>query len=212
MSATDPSEADGVRTASQREYLRAGLPTMYREPDSFAMGFVGALEEVLDPIVAMLDNLHAHLDPDVAPPQLLAAIASWLGLWIDEEVDLPARRELVKNAIVLAPEERDDDGRIQRRGTKGGVIRQRGTKDGLERALRLSFPKLGLTVHNAGPASPDGDAEGQPPPGTFVVRWEAAADDRQRQAIDRIVLDMKPVGVSYRLEGPAAPPSEVTPP
>jgi phage tail-like protein len=192
-------------TASQREYLRAGLPTLYREPGSLAMGFVGALEEVLDPIVAVLDNLHAHLDADVAPPRLLDAIASWLGLWIDDEVDVPARRELVKSAIELAPEFRDEDGRLQGRGAKGGVIRQRGTKDGLELALRLSFPTLGLTVQNAGTVSIGAHGEEwAPPAGTFVVHSVVAPDPRQRQAIDRIVRDMKPVGVSYLLDAPEA--------
>ncbi len=192
-------------TASERAYLRAGLPTLYREPGSLAIGFVGALEEVLDPVVALLDNLHAHLDADLAPPRLLDAIASWLGLFIDDEVDVRARRELVKSAIALAPEFRDSDGRLQKRGAKGGIIRQRGTRDGLELALRLSFPRLGLTVQNAGTVAIGADGEEwAPPAGTFVVHSAVAPNARQRQAIDRIVRDMKPVGVSYLVAAPAA--------
>ena len=43
--------------ASSRAYLRNGLPAMYQDGD-FGMRFVGALEELLDPIVAVLDGAY----------------------------------------------------------------------------------------------------------------------------------------------------------
>jgi phage tail-like protein len=204
MSSAPPRSSEGPRTASERAYLRTGLPALYREPGSFAMGFVGGLEEVLDPIVAMLDNLHAHLDPDLAPPALLDAIASWLGLRIDGTVDLAQRRELVRRAIDLAPEFEDDDDSRKWRGTKGGVIRQRGTKAGLELVLQLSFPGLGLAVEDDGAiaVSTDPDERPKASPRTFTVTWTHVVTDDRRRAIERIVDDMKPAGTSYRLQGP----------
>jgi hypothetical protein len=179
---------------------------MYRDPDSFAMSFVGGLEEVLDPIVAVLDNLHAHLDPRLAPPALLDAMASWLGLRIDETVGVDERRELVRRAIDLAPEFDEQPGEAKRRGRKGGVIRQRGTKAGLELVLRLSFPDLDLTVHDDGAAAASADPCEQPPPSprSFSVTWskDNPPDERRRRAIDRIVRDMKPAGVTYLPAGP----------
>lgn len=191
-------------TASQRAYLRAGLPTLYREPDSFAMRFVGGLEEVLDPDVAMLDNLHFHLDPQLAPPALLHAIASWLGLRIDEIVGLAERRELVRRAIDLAPEFADEEGRRDRRGTKGGTVRQRGTKGGLELVLRLSFPDLEFSVKDDGAATAGADPDELPvaSPRSFTVSLPAGIDDRRRRAIDRIVADVTPVGVTYHSQAP----------
>jgi hypothetical protein len=205
VSAAPPPLIDNPPSASQREYLRSGLPTLYRDPDSFAMRFVGALEEVLDPIVALLDNLDAHLDPALAPPLVLDSLGAWLGLDIGDMVELRDRRELVACAIELAPEFVDDEGNLGR-GAKGGVIRQRGTKAGLELALRRSFPRWGLTVHDDGVAwvSTDPDRPAKPSPRTFTVRWSTPLDVHQRQAVDRVVHDMRPVGASYTLDGPFA--------
>ena len=64
--------------ASTRAYLRNGLPALYQDGD-FGMRFVGALEELLDPIVAILDALPSHFDPNFAPPDILDLLAAWLG-------------------------------------------------------------------------------------------------------------------------------------
>ena len=53
------------------------------------MRFVGALEELLDPIVAVLDALPAHFDPDHAPRDILDLLASWLGVDLDESQEHP---------------------------------------------------------------------------------------------------------------------------
>ena len=57
--ADDPAGVRARRStppvASTRAYLRNGLPSLYQDGD-FGMRFVGALEELLDPIVAVLDG------------------------------------------------------------------------------------------------------------------------------------------------------------
>jgi len=52
-------------SASGRSYLRTGLPAVYQTGDrtDFGMRFLTALEMVLDPVVALLDNLPSHFDP-----------------------------------------------------------------------------------------------------------------------------------------------------
>src|SRR5215211_5588767 len=57
---------DTPKVASSRAYLRGGLPAVYQEGD-FGMRFIGALETLLDPIVAVLDALPAHFSPGHAP-------------------------------------------------------------------------------------------------------------------------------------------------
>ena len=79
--AAGPKETPPV--ASSRAYLRDGLPAIYQDGD-FGMRFVGALEELLDPIVAVLDALPAHFDPDHAPRDILDLLAAWLGVDLDE--------------------------------------------------------------------------------------------------------------------------------
>ena len=83
--ASGPKETPPV--ASSRAYLRGGLPAVYQDGD-FGMRFVGALETVLDPIVAMLDALPAHFDPDHAPRDVLDLLAAWLGVELDESQTL----------------------------------------------------------------------------------------------------------------------------
>ena len=48
---------------------------------------------LLDPIVAILDGLPAHFDPDLAPRDILDLLAAWLGVDLDESqpITAPAR-------------------------------------------------------------------------------------------------------------------------
>src|SRR6478736_8628097 len=100
--------------ASTRAYLRNGLPSLYQDGD-FGMRFVGALEELLDPIVAVLDGLPFHFDPDFAPRDILGLLSAWLGADLDEGQDMRHQREMVRRAADLG--------------------RKRGTVSGLELAL-----------------------------------------------------------------------------
>jgi phage tail-like protein len=78
-------DAESVpEVASAREYLRSGLPSIYREKDSFGMRFLYGLERVLDRHVAIIDSLGAYLSPQLAPPEMVDAIAGWLGLALDD--------------------------------------------------------------------------------------------------------------------------------
>src|ERR1700710_366037 len=83
--------------ASTRAYLRNGLPSLYQDGD-FGMRFVGALEELLDPIVAVLDALPAHFDPNHAPHDVLELLAAWLGVDLDETQELRHQREMVRRS------------------------------------------------------------------------------------------------------------------
>src|SRR3954447_11923323 len=113
-----PRETPAV--ASSRAYLRGGLPAVYQEGD-FGMRFIGALETLLDPIVAVLDALPAHFSADHAPRDILDLLSSWLGVDLDESQTPAQRREMVRQAAELG--------------------RRRGTRSGLELALQLAFPQ-----------------------------------------------------------------------
>ena len=116
--ASGPKETPPV--ASSRAYLRNGLPALYQDGD-FGMRFVGALEELLDPIVAVLDALPHHFDPNFAPPDILNLLAAWLGVDLDETQDISHQREMVLRSAELG--------------------RRRGTVKGMELALKLHFPE-----------------------------------------------------------------------
>jgi phage tail-like protein len=179
---TGPKETPDV--ASSRAYLRNGLPAIYQEGD-FGMRFVGALEALLDPIVAVLDALPAYFDPDYAPRDLLDLLAGWLGVELDESQSLPERREMVRQAAELG--------------------RRRGTRRGLDLALKLAFPALPLRVEdNGGVVWRSGDTGGESQPAAFVVYCDRPIPEETQAAVARCIEQYKPVHTTYRLRVKAA--------
>src|SRR6478609_8873849 len=170
--------------ASTRAYLRNGLPSLYQDGD-FGMRFVGALEELLDPIVAILDNLHYHFDPNHAPQDILELLAAWLGVDLDETQKLSDQREMVLRAAELG--------------------RRRGTVKGLELALKLHFPNVPMRVEDNGGVVWHGH---KPKEGntsaSFVVYCDKPVDETAQAAIARCIEQYKPVHATYRLRVKAA--------
>jgi phage tail-like protein len=170
---------DTPKVASSRAYLRGGLPAVYQEGD-FGMRFIGALEGLLDPIIAVLDALPSHFNPDHAPRDLLALLASWLGVELNEGQELQHQRDMVRRAADLG--------------------RTRGTVRGLELALVLSFPDVPLRVEDQGGVrwSLDQRPMDAPPP-SFVVYCDKPVADGIQASIARCIEQYKPVGTAYRL-------------
>ena len=165
--------------ASSRAYLRSGLPAIYQESD-FGMRFIGALEELLDPIVAVLDALPAHFDPDHAPRDILNLLAAWLGADLDEGQDMRHQREMVRRAADLG--------------------RKRGTVSGLELALALQFPDVPLRIEDQGGVRWSLDQRPvEAPPPSFVVYCDKPIPEATQAGIARCIEQHKPVGTSYRL-------------
>lgn len=181
---------DGVPTsASSRQYLRAGLPAIYQEGD-FGLRFVGALETVLDPILALLDSLDAHITPELAPTDVLALLAAWLGVELDEQWPEDRQRELVRSASEL--------------------WRWRGTREGLERELKIAFPHLPLRVEETGGVFAASDVTQLPPveePG-FVVYCDVPLNEAEQASVARTIEHMKPIHIGYRLRVKAPRKSE----
>jgi phage tail-like protein len=173
--------------ASGRSYLRSGLPSIYHSPGlgsqdgQFGIGFVAALEEVLDPVVAVLDCLAAYLDPDLAPLQMVDALAAWLGMEPDEQLPEERRRELV------------------RRGTE--LARRSGTRAGLELALHVVFPDVPLRVEDGGGVAVATAVGDLPDPGAggFVVYCDTPLPVERQAAIARVIDRYRPANVGYRL-------------
>lgn len=167
--------------ASQRGYLRGNLPAIYAQNGDFGLRFLGALERLLDPIVALLDALPRHVDPALAPVDLLELFAGWLGVELDESWPEERRRELIWRAPELA--------------------RRRGTKAGLELALRVAFPDLPLRVDDTGgvarAARPEDLPAAKPP--AFVVYCDAPLEEERQAAIALVIERARPVHVSYKL-------------
>ncbi|MEA2219573.1 MAG: hypothetical protein QOJ35_2199 [Solirubrobacteraceae bacterium] len=177
-------------TVSVREHLRRGVPDVYRrdaaarrdQPPPFAMRFLQALEEVLDPIVATLDSLPAHLDVDLAPEHALAGLATWLGVDDVESMPSPQRREAVRRA--------------------GELSRLRGTRAGLELVLSLFFPDITVVVNDHGGVLVSETADEHPAhaaQASFDVVCEQSLPPETQMAVDRCIERWKPVHAHYKL-------------
>lgn len=173
--------------ATNRRYLRDGLPLIYQEHD-FTMRFVAALEGVLDPLVAVLDTLPAHFDPELAPLDILDLATKWLGLEHNEAQPASQLRMLVLRTAELG--------------------RLRGTHSGVALALTLNFPDLPLRIADGGSVvwSSNGDLP-QPGHPSFVVYCDKAISQEEAAEVARVIESVKPVHVGFRLriKGPKAP-------
>ncbi len=149
------------------------------------MRFIGALETLLDPIVAVLDALPAHFSADHAPRDVLDLLSSWLGIDLDESQTPAQRRAMVRQAAELG--------------------RRRGTRAGLELALSLAFPKLPLRVEDLGGVRTAPPKEGiEAPPATFIVYCDKPIAEEVQAGVARCIEQYKPVGTTYRLRVKAA--------
>ncbi len=184
-----PAGPAAPATVSARRHLRDGVPDVYRRdaaalrdrPPPFAMRFLHALEEVLDPIVATLDSLPAHLDADLAPEHALAGLASWLGVEEVESLAAAQRREAVRRA--------------------GDLGRLRGTRAGLQLALGLFFPDITARINDHGAVVVSESPDEQPPftAASFDVVVEQSLPPETQMAVARTIEHWKPVHAHYKL-------------
>lgn len=77
--------------------LGRALPALYQE-DDFAQRFLGGLDEVLAPVLSVLDCLDAYVDPRVAPLDLLRWVGSWIGVDVDPAWPAEKQRSVVRAA------------------------------------------------------------------------------------------------------------------
>ena len=80
--------------------LGATLPALYLD-DLFAQNLCASLDEVLAPVIGVLDCFPAYLDPRTAPPGMLDWLASWTGLLAARKLPVARRRRLVARAAAL---------------------------------------------------------------------------------------------------------------
>ena len=97
MSASQRGTAAGLPVVQP---IVTQLPGIYQD-GMFIRGFTGGLDEVLAPVVATLDCLHAYLDPTVAPADFVSWLGGWVGVALDEDWPLDRRRRFVAAAADL---------------------------------------------------------------------------------------------------------------
>ncbi len=73
------------------------LPGLYHD-DDFTQRFTSGLDDVLAPVLGVLDSLDAYFDPELAPLDFVEWLASWVGIELDENLPEARRRRLVAKA------------------------------------------------------------------------------------------------------------------
>ncbi|MCU1496026.1 MAG: repeat domain protein [Acidimicrobiaceae bacterium] len=158
------------------------LPSIYQE-DEFTMRWISAFDDVLAPVVSVLDNVESYFDPALAPLDFVDWLASWVGVELDETWPEGAKRELVAHAVEL----------FRIRGTIEGLARHVAIYTGAEPEIRESGGCSWSLEANS-------DLPGNVRP-SLVVRVRVAdvstVDERR---LDRIVLASKPAHVPHRVE------------
>lgn len=158
------------------------LPALYQD-DDFTLRFVGALDEVLAPVFAVLDSLDSYLDPWVAPPDFVDWLASWVALTLDEGWSTEQRRELVAHAVTLH----------RGRGTARGLAVHIGVVTGGQVEIEESGGCTWST--EPGGALPGADR------GALHVRVrvaDPASVDRRR--LDALIAEVKPAHLAHTVE------------
>lgn len=173
--------------------LAESLPGVYRDAwiderrrtarEPFGIRFISALDTVLAPVLATLDNMESYFDADTTPEDFLA----WLGEWVAASVDAgwPEDR---RRAFV---------------GQAAELYRRRGTAAGLRDHVQIHTGGIVEIVENGASswsAKPEGKLPGSPEP---VVVIRVTVDDPD--AIDKTKLEAmvhasKPAHVVHRLE------------
>ncbi|MCU1693847.1 MAG: phage tail protein [Frankiales bacterium] len=160
------------------------LPAVYQE-DEFTTRFLSAFDVVLAPVVATLDDLHAYVDPALAPDDFLAWLAGWVGVTLEAAGSPAARRAVVGQAVSLH--------------------RQRGTVRGIAELARLAVGEdVQVDVEESGAATwsrvPRGALPGTPDARVRVVVRSADPDAVDVGRLTRLVTAAAPAHVVLEIE------------
>jgi phage tail-like protein len=190
---TGESSRGTIADLPTRHPFAAALPGLFLEPEinprtgrlheSFAERFTAALDTVLAPVFATLDNLPAYFDPEIAPADFLDWLAGWVGIEPSETWPDSRRRQLVAGATRL--------------------YALRGTAQGIAELVEI-FTGLMPEVEESGGVAWS-ETPGSRPPGSpgarLTVRLEVdATHEVDEEMVRRLVAAAKPAHVIAEVE------------
>lgn len=166
--------------------MGALLPALYQE-DDLAQRLTSGLDDVLAPVLCLLDCIDSYVDPALAPEDFVSWMASILGVEPDESVPLERRRAMVSRAA--------------------DVYAMHATRLGIRAAVRAvtgvdpEVTDSGSVSWSFSPTDPSSDPA---PPSLRVVVPDTAAVDAG--VVERTVAGAAPAFVVRHVEvGGAAP-------
>ncbi|WP_034086980.1 phage tail protein [Streptacidiphilus albus] len=173
------------------------LPAVFAE-DELAQSFVAGLDEVIAPILNVLDCLDAYFSPALAPLDFTAWVGSWIGAETSgQEGEYGSDAERARSAAQL-------------RAAVAAAVhlhRIRGTRQGLAEAVELAFgvqPEITESGGAAWDARPLGPVPGGRRPELHVTVRLAAPGPADRHRLDALVAAARPAHMPYTVQVTAA--------
>lgn len=158
------------------------LPAVFAE-DELAQRFVEGLDEVMAPILAVLDNLDAYFTPALAPLDH----TRWLAGWVGAETDGGEPEDRLRRAVAAAAR----------------LHRIRGTREGLAEAVRLGFgvlPEIDESGAAGWSSKPLGPVPGAVRPHLAVTLRLPRPTAADRHRLDALVAAARPAHMPYTTE------------
>jgi phage tail-like protein len=157
------------------------LPGVMQE-DDFAVRLTAGLDDVIAPIVSVLDCVDAYVDPLLAPADFVDWLGDWVGAPLDEHWDDEVRRRSVLAAVSLH--------------------QLRGTAEGLRAVVALATGGEVEVVVPGGATWSQAPTDGAGAvAGTLIVR--VIVDDPggiRVRALDELVAASKPAHLPHSIE------------
>lgn len=163
------------------------LPAVFAD-DDLAQRFVGGLDDVVAPILSVLDCLDTYFRPSLAPLDF----TQWLGGWVGAETEGDEPEPLLRAAVAAA----------------AYLHRIRGTRRGLSEAVRLAFgvePEITESGDASWNARPLGPFPGDPRPHLHVHLRLPAPTTADRHRLDTLVSAARPAHMPYTVQVTATP-------
>lgn len=166
-------------------YPLSTLLPSYLQSDEFTVRLTTGLDDVLAPLICVLDCLDSYVDPLLTAPDFVAWLADWVGAPLDDHWDDGLQRREVLAAASLH--------------------RMRGTAEGIRAQVALAVDgdvevvEPGGCVWSAGPT--DAPTGGSADPTGIVVR--VAVDNPaavRLAALEELVASVKPAHLPHRIE------------
>ncbi|MFJ6684417.1 phage tail protein [Streptomyces werraensis] len=208
--------------------IGAMLPAIFAD-DDLAQRFVAGLDEVLAPLLVVLDNLDAYFDPALAPLDFTRWLADWVGAeteGIDPGTDaagaagggvgagaVPASTEAGGIGAGSGPASAAGAGRagalpaeLRLRAAVAAAARLhrvRGTRRGLSEAVRLVFgvpPEIRESGAAAWHARPLGPVPGDRRPHLHVTLRLPDPSPADHHRLDTLVAAARPAHMPYTVE------------
>ena len=162
--------------------LGSTLPALYLG-DHFTQQLCAAFDDVLAPVLAVLDCFPAYLDAGTAPEDMLDWLASWIGLTLDDQRGAAGKRTSIANGAAVLPE--------------------RGTARSIQEAVKAAF-NVQTEIVESGATSwsttPDSAPPGEEVPDLLVLVVTDQHDAIDRRRLDEVIRFAKPAHVPHRIE------------